>query len=125
MSVIINEQVARHGIPGIVNQTLANADTGLKHLSMWRNVMEPGSATPPHRHDCEEVVLVLSGSGRVRLGDQALDFGPDSTLVIPAGVDHQIFNTGAEPLVAVAAFSATPVGVCLPDGTAVELPWPT
>lgn len=125
MTVIVNAAVERHAIPGVVNQTLASAATGLKHLSMWRNVMDPGAATPPHRHDCEEVVLVLSGRGEVHLGGEVVAFGPDCTLVIPPHVDHLIVNTGGEPMVTVAAFSATPVGVTLPDGTAIELPWPT
>jgi mannose-6-phosphate isomerase-like protein (cupin superfamily) len=50
---------------------------------------------------------------------------PDSTLVIPPNVDHQIFNTGSEPLMMVAAFGVSPVEVKFPDGTAIELPWRT
>lgn len=85
--------------------------------------MAPGCATPPHRHDCEEVVLVVEGSGEVHIDGKVFPFGPDSTLVLPPNVPHRIFNTGSAPLKTVAAFSATPVGTFLPGGERLELPW--
>jgi oxalate decarboxylase/phosphoglucose isomerase-like protein (cupin superfamily) len=48
--------------------------------------------------------------------------GPDATLVIPPNVLHQIVNSGDESLRLTAAFSATPVGVFLPDGQPLDLP---
>jgi mannose-6-phosphate isomerase-like protein (cupin superfamily) len=125
MTIITNTQVPFQHMPGLQHQTLAGSDEGLKHLSVWRQTMAPGAATPPHRHDCEEVVLVASGSGEVHMGGEVLPFGPDSTLVIPPNVDHQIFNTGTDPLVTVAAFAVSPVEVKFPDGTVIELPWRT
>jgi quercetin dioxygenase-like cupin family protein len=110
-------------LPGIVHLTLAGGEQGLKRLSVWRQTMAPGCATPPHQHDCEEVVHVVEGRGEVQVGGQVHAFGPDTTLVLPPGVAHRIFNTGDTPLVTVAAFSATPVGTFLPSGERLELPW--
>jgi len=110
-------------LPGIEHTTLANADLGTRQLSMWRQTMAPGAATPPHRHDCEEVVLVQSGRGHVLVDGRRIEFGPDTTLVLPAGVDHQIVNSGDEPVRTLAVFAATPVGTALPDGQPIELPW--
>ncbi len=112
-------------LPGIDHQTLAGSDDGLGHLSVWRNTVAPGGATPPHRHDCEEVVLVQSGRGTLFIDGRSQEFGPDSTLLIPANVDHQIVNTGDQTMTLIAAFSATPVNVTLPDGEAFQLPWRT
>ena len=123
MHVIDNSRRDRATLPGIEHLTLAGGAQSLKGLSLWRQTMAPGSATPRHQHDCEEVVLVLEGSGEVRWDGRSLPFGPDSTLVIPPRAAHQIVNTGARPLVTVAAFSATPVGTFLPDGEPLELPW--
>jgi mannose-6-phosphate isomerase-like protein (cupin superfamily) len=123
MYVIDHSSLAKASLPGIQHQTLACAAQGLEQLSLWRQSMAGGSATPPHRHDCEEVVVVLAGRGRVHIAGVVHDFGPDTTLVIPAGVDHQIFSTGDEPLQTIAAFPATPVQVTLPDGTPFDLPW--
>lgn len=123
MYVIENASLATSAIPGIQHRTLASRAQGLQHLSLWMQTVDAGGATPPHRHDCEEVVVVLAGRGRLEIDGVAHPFGPDTTLVIPANVDHQIFSDGPEPLQCVAAFAATPVGVVLPDGTPIELPW--
>jgi mannose-6-phosphate isomerase-like protein (cupin superfamily) len=123
MHVLSNETRERAVLPGIEHLTLAGGAEGLRALSVWRQTMAPGSATPPHRHDCEEVVLVVEGSGEVHIDGKVLAFGPDTTLVLPPNVPHQIFNTGSVPLKTVAAFSASPVGTSLPDGAPLELPW--
>lgn len=123
MHVIENAARDKAELPGIEHLTLAGAAQGLARLSLWRQSMAPGSATPPHQHDCEEVVLVLEGSGEVEIGGTRTAFGPDTTLVLPPNLPHQIFNTGAAPLKTVAAFSATPVGTFLPDGAPIALPW--
>jgi mannose-6-phosphate isomerase-like protein (cupin superfamily) len=123
MHVIENAAREKAELPGIEHLTLAGAAQGLARLSLWRQSMAPGSATPPHQHDCEEVVLVLEGSGEVEIGGTRTAFGPDTTLVLPPNLPHQIFNTGSAPLKTVAAFSATPVGTFLPDGAPIALPW--
>jgi mannose-6-phosphate isomerase-like protein (cupin superfamily) len=123
MHVIDNAAREKSELPGIEHLTLAGAAQGLSRLSLWRQSMAPGSATPAHRHDCEEVVLVLEGSGEVEIGGTRIAFGPDTTLVLPPDLPHQIFNTGPVPLKTIAAFSATPVGTFLPQGAPIALPW--
>jgi quercetin dioxygenase-like cupin family protein len=123
MQVLDNTKRTVAELPGIVHLTVAGGEQGLKRLSVWRQTMAPGCATPAHQHDCEEAVLVVAGSGEVHIDGQVLAFGPDSTLVLPPGVPHQIFNTGDGPLVTVAAFSATPVGTFQQNGERLELPW--
>ena len=123
MHVLENTGRERARLPGIEHLTVAGGEQGLSRLSVWRQVMAPGSATPPHQHDCEEVVLVLAGSGEVHSAGKVLAFGPDTTLVLPPHVPHQIFNTGSVPLETVAPFSATPVGTFLPGGEPIPLPW--
>jgi mannose-6-phosphate isomerase-like protein (cupin superfamily) len=123
MRVIDNTDLPRAALPGLSHTTLAGSDNGLARLSVWRQTIEPGAATPPHRHDCEEVVVVASGRGELHIEGCVERFGSDSTLVIPANVDHQILNTGVEPMNLVAAFSTTPVAVVLPDGSPLPLPW--
>ena len=123
MYVHRNADLPGASLPGIEHTTLAGADLGARQLSVWRQTVAPGAATPPHRHECEEVVLVESGRGRLHVGDGCVQFGPDSTLVLPAGRVHQIVNDGDEPLRLLAAFSRTPVATALPDGQPIELPW--
>lgn len=123
MHVIENSKLPRAALPGIDHVTLAGSAQGLRRLSVWRQSLAPGSATPPHRHDCEEVVLVLTGRGTLHIDGQARDFGPDTTLVVPPDVPHMIANTGDQPLEVLGIFGASPVEVRLPDGTPLPLPW--
>ncbi len=123
MYVTEHARLETASLPGISHRTVASSAQGLRGISVWRQSIAPGAATPPHRHDCEEAVVVLSGHGRLVVEGREHPFGPDTTLVIPAHVDHQIFSDGPEPLECIATFSATPVGVVLPDGTPLDLPW--
>lgn len=123
MHVISNQQPVPSPIPGIAHVTLAGQEEGLSKLSVWQQSVAPGSATPPHRHDCEEVVICSRGTGELRLGDKVERFAHDTTVIIPANAEHQIVNVGSEPLQFVAVFSMSPVQAFFPDGTAIELPW--
>jgi mannose-6-phosphate isomerase-like protein (cupin superfamily) len=123
MQVHRNAELPAAELPGIAHRTLAGHELGARRLSVWRQSVAPGAATPPHRHDCEEVVVVQAGRGRLLVDGRAVEFGPDSTLVLPADSDHQIINDGDVPLELVAAFSATPVGTFTPEGAAIDLPW--
>lgn len=110
-------------IPGVAHATWAGAAEGLQQLSLWRQTLAPGAATPPHRHDCEEIVLCLAGWGELHMAGRVQRFGAEQTVVLPRDCEHQLFNVGPMPLEIVAVFAATPVVVTLPDGSALELPW--
>lgn len=122
-NVLKNAGRALAALPGIEHLTLAGSEQGLSRLSLWRQCMAPGCATPPHQHDCEEVVLVVEGSGELHLDGKVVPFGPDTTLVLPPNRPHQIFNTGKVTMTTIAAFSSSPVATFLPDGAAIALPW--
>ncbi|MDO9599085.1 MAG: cupin domain-containing protein [Azoarcus sp.] len=123
MNVIQNSELPRAALPGIENVTLAGSQNGLKQLSIWKNSIASGGATPPHRHDCEEVVLVVAGCGELHLDGQVHRFGPDTTLIVPRNAPHQILNVGDTALELIGVFSMTPVAVFFPDGQPIELPW--
>jgi mannose-6-phosphate isomerase-like protein (cupin superfamily) len=123
MFALDNSKLPQSELPGIRHTTLAGSEHGLRHLSVWRQTIAGGHATPPHRHDCEEVVVVESGRGELHIAGGVYPFGPDTTLVIPPNLDHQIINVGLEPMKLTAAFSTSPVEVVLPDGQPLPLPW--
>lgn len=110
-------------LPGLEHQTLAGAADNLKSTEIWLQTLAAGAETPEHKHDCDEVVVVSRGAGTCCLGDDEVAFGPNSTLIVPAGVVHIIRNTGDEPIHLIAAFNATPANVLTPDGQPIELPW--
>jgi quercetin dioxygenase-like cupin family protein len=123
MNVIPQNRPEPTPIPGVAHATYACGEHGLTQLSVWRQTLAPGGATPPHRHDCDEAVLCLSGWGEVHEDGRSERFGADCTVVLPAGREHQIVNVGSQPLEIVGVFSATPVGTFLPDGSTLEVPW--
>ena len=125
MTIIDNAALERATLPGLEHVTLAGSGAGLSHLSVWRQRLEPGAATPPHRHDCEEVVLIQSGRGTLHIADGIREFGPDSTLVLPADMTHQIVNSGTEPMDLIGILAMAPVEVRTPNGELIELPWAT
>lgn len=110
-------------IPGVAHATWAGQAEGLSQLSLWRQTLAPGAATPPHRHDCDEVVMCLAGWGELHIDGSVQRFGAEQTVTLPRGRDHQIFNVGPMPLEIVGIFAASPVAVHLPDGSPLELPW--
>jgi mannose-6-phosphate isomerase-like protein (cupin superfamily) len=123
MNVIEPTRPEATPIPGVAHTTLASCARGLSQLSVWRQSLAPGAATPPHLHDCDEVVLCLAGWGEVHTEGRAERFGADCTVVLPANREHQLFNAGPEPLELVGIFAATPVVTRMPDGGVLELPW--
>lgn len=123
MTVVAQTRPAATELPGIAHTTWAGAAEGLSQLSLWRQSMAPGAGTPPHSHDCDEVVICLGGEGEVHVGGQVQRFGPDAMLVLPRGVEHQFFSVGTVPLETLGILAATPVVTRLPDGTPVALPW--
>lgn len=123
MSVIAQSPPASTAIDGIAHATWAGQAQGLSQLSVWRQSMAPGTATPPHRHECDEVVLCLAGEGELHIGGQRQRFGAHSTLVLPRGQVHQLFNVGTQPLETLGIFGRSPVPTCQPDGAQLPLPW--
>lgn len=92
-------------------------------MEVWSQTIAPRSATPIHRHACDEVILILSGSGTCEIDGEIHSFGPDSTLIIPPNVVHQIVNTSDQEMHLVAALGMAPVRVQSGDGAAMPLPW--
>ncbi|TAH35272.1 MAG: cupin domain-containing protein [Planctomycetota bacterium] len=99
---------------------VATPTSGARQVEMWRGRMDASSATPPHSHDTEEVVLFLKGSGRATVGDREVRYQQGDTLILPPAQVHQIFAETDSEFV-----SAMPAGctVRLPDGVVIDLPW--
>lgn len=123
MYVIEQERPAPTPIPGVSHATWAGQAEGLDQISLWRQTLAPGAATPPHRHGCDEVVMCLGGWGELHIDGEQHRFHAECTLVLPKGRLHQIFNTGAQPLEILGVFGQSPVPTSLPDGEALPLPW--
>ncbi|XP_007050703.2 PREDICTED: auxin-binding protein T85 [Theobroma cacao] len=94
-----------YGIKGLSHTTLVGSVLhGMKEIEIWLETFSPGARTPIHRHACEEVFVVLRGSGTLFLAspsDENKSPGkpkeyfifPNSTYHIPVDDVHQVCNT--------------------------------
>jgi quercetin dioxygenase-like cupin family protein len=84
---------------GVENTDLAK-QLGAETLGarLWR--LHPGQASTWHRHRSEhELYVVLEGSGRIRVDEEALTLEPLSALIVEPETLRQVFNdTDADAL---------------------------
>lgn len=67
----------------------------------------PGGKNPLHYHpNCEEILYVASGRCRHRVDDDTVELATGDVIVIPAGVRHNLVNTGPTDVVCLIAFSS-------------------
>jgi quercetin dioxygenase-like cupin family protein len=58
-----------------------------------------GEGAPLHRHNCDEQVTLLEGSGEVEVEGAVTPLEPYDSTYIPGGIDHAFRNTGEGPMV--------------------------
>lgn len=67
----------------------------------------PGARNPVHFHpNCEEVLYMLSGHGQHTFDGHVVELKAGMTIRIPAGVKHNLINTGKEPIRTLVSFSS-------------------
>ena len=66
--------------------------------------LEANSVVPEHRHENEQVGILLSGSLTFRIGDETRELAPGGTWSIPADVPHEV-TTGPDGAVAAEVFA--------------------
>jgi phosphonatase-like hydrolase len=67
----------------------------------------PGRRNPLHYHpNCEEVLHMLAGAGTHSLDGELVKISPGTTIRIPAGVKHNLANTGSEVITCLISFSS-------------------
>jgi len=95
---IENDQVKKIHLMGLVHQTLAGENQGLKTLEVWLVTLPPGLETPVDQHYGEVVWVTLKGAGRAIVDEDSFNLLPNTTLVIPAQATRQAVNTSEEDL---------------------------
>jgi quercetin dioxygenase-like cupin family protein len=92
----------------------------LPHLQVWETVtarvahgerlslavveLDPDAHVPEHRHENEQLGLVLTGSLRFRIAEETRDLGPGETWTIPSDVPHEV-RAGPEGAVVIDVFA--------------------
>ncbi len=66
--------------------------------------LDADSVVPEHRHENEQLGMVLSGSVVFRVGEESRTLGPGGTWRIPANVPHEV-RTGPDGAVVIDVFA--------------------
>ena len=121
-SVTNLEDVPAHELPGNTLRGLATPSRGSTEIMLWNHRAEAGGSSPPHWHDHDQVIYVLSGTGRVVVGTAELAVGAGDVIVAPANVPHQVHAAANEALDTIVAMSVA-LKTFNPDGTEIDQPW--
>ena len=96
---------------------LAGPDTGATDTNVWRITRAPGPVAPfPHRHNREEILVMLKGTLVTWLEDEEVKLEAGDTLIVPPMCSHNVLEAGPDGAEYLAMF---PVGNRWyhPDGT--------
>ncbi len=98
--------IAMDGHPRRVHIMVERAGTGAEHLAMGTQEIDPGSRIPLHVHeDAEEILFIYGGHGRVQVGAEEFETGPETAVFVPKGTLHGVVNLSGEPLLLTWTFS--------------------
>jgi quercetin dioxygenase-like cupin family protein len=86
-SEIPSEQVRR----GVTRRAFGTDD-----CMLVMNYCSPGMELRPHSHDFDQIAMFTQGHAVYTVGEQEHEVGPESVLLIPAGMNHFCRPTGAE-----------------------------
>jgi quercetin dioxygenase-like cupin family protein len=85
-------------VQGVTIRWVIAKEDGAPHFAMRVFEVEPGAASPHHRHWWEHEVFVLDGQGLVTTEEGDWPLGPGTAVFVPGEVLHQFRNTGTELL---------------------------
>ena len=87
--------------------------------------LDADSVVPEHRHENEQVGVLVSGRLEFRIGDETRRVEPGGTWCIPADVPHEV-RTGSEGAVAVEVFAPARADWAALERLEARAPrWPT
>jgi quercetin dioxygenase-like cupin family protein len=121
MTIIKSSDAQTFEVQGNHMTKLIAPSTGATEVMAWRAKLSPGAASPPHRHDVEEVVVVLSGSCIAKLDGAEHTLSAGDACVIPPNTLHQVINTSDEPWECITAMKVE-ARFIRPDGSETPSP---
>ena len=102
----VDKRSLRHVVDGRESEILRDTyylidpqESPSKNLTMGYTVIYPTGKTTGHAHDdMEEVYYILSGKGRMVIGDDEFPIQAGDAFYVPFGEFHVTYNTGNQPL---------------------------
>jgi quercetin dioxygenase-like cupin family protein len=96
----------RHTANGAILRALIDRETCGSRLKTGTVTFPAGHAVEIHRHNCNEMIVVLSGRCAVELEGVRTELKPFDTVSVAAGQWHRFLNTGDEPFTILAVYDA-------------------
>jgi quercetin dioxygenase-like cupin family protein len=96
---------------------------GAAEVSVWQVELAPGSTSPRHHMDREEVFLGIAGHAVAEVDGTRHDLRAGDCLILPAGTDFTMHVPGPEPYRALACVPAGARAVMAADGATFVPPW--
>jgi mannose-6-phosphate isomerase-like protein (cupin superfamily) len=78
---------------------------GAKDTALGYSVWKPGTASKQLVHETDELAYIVSGEGKMSVGDRLIPFTAGQALLIPAGVPHGLVNDSGADMSMVYVFS--------------------
>ena len=96
---------------------------GAAQVSLWRIELAPGSTSPLHYMDCEEVFLGLEGSAIATVEGSEHTLGAGDCLILPAGTPFTFHVPGTDPFHALACIPTGGQATMVDSGMTFAPPW--
>lgn len=95
----VEDVAVKHGLSDAQEARFPRADLGAEQTGINYLVIKPGRREAfAHRHrEAEEIYVVLSGSGRVKLDDELVDLAPRDAVRVSPGLTRA-FEAGRDGL---------------------------
>jgi quercetin dioxygenase-like cupin family protein len=97
----VREQAIHDGQGTIVRRLFFREHSQLPiRFDIWE--LPPGASEGNHTHAgddaLEEIYYVMQGQGQLRVEGEDVPLAPGVAVLVPPGVDHGLYNTGADTL---------------------------
>jgi len=89
---IVYAPVTMDGVKGASKANVIGPEQGWAGHTLRVFRIEPGGFTPRHAHDWEHINHIISGRGRLRLGDTVHEVGEKDFAFVPPNTEHQFEN---------------------------------
>jgi len=123
MQIIRHEDAPLFDASGTTVTAYAAPSRGASQVSLWQIELAPGSTSPLHHMDCEEVFLGLDGLAIAVVDGTEQPIGPGDCLILPAGTAFTLHVPGQEPFRALACIPAGGQATMVPSGMTFVPPW--
>src|SRR4051812_24930055 len=126
MTIITSAEAPVFDVPGSTFTAYAAPSRGAEQVSLWCVELAPGTASPLHYMDCEEIFFALAGRATVTIDERTHALAARDCLILPAGTAFTLHVADADadgPFRAIACMPAGGRATMVPEGGTFAPPW--